>query len=337
MRYFLQKLSQFAIVFFIVTFVVMILMRLGLNAPGDPARTLLGGTADQELIDATTEKYRLDSNYFTQYFFWLKGMLTGDMGFSVPNSLPVSTLIRSRVMTTLLLGTYAIVWGLIIAVPFAVRQAYKRDGLFDKLGSGLSFAFVSAPAIVLAPILTLLLIKENTITLWWPLNDYQITIGGWFPRVGDKIYPWQDLSEHFMNFFVPTLVLTLPIAAVFSRLLRGDMVMTLQADFVTLASAKGVSPRRVLWVHALRNSLFSLLTSVGLQVGGIVGGAIVAESFFDLDGMGTMLVTAILSKDLFTVQSAAAILVACVVVVNLTVDLMYAVLDPRIRHARALA
>ena len=337
MRYFLQKLSQFAIVFFIVTFVVMILMRLGLNAPGDPARTLLGGTADQELIDATTQKYRLDSNYFTQYFFWLKGMLTGDMGFSVPNSLPVSTLIRSRVMTTLLLGTYAIVWGLIIAVPFAVRQAYKRDGLFDKLGSGLSFAFVSAPAIVLAPILTLLLIKENTITLWWPLNDYQITIGGWFPRVGDKIYPWQDLGEHFRNFFVPTLVLTLPIAAVFSRLLRGDMVMTLQADFVTLASAKGVSPRRVLWVHALRNSLFSLLTSVGLQVGGIVGGAIVAESFFDLDGMGTMLVTAILSKDLFTVQSAAAILVACVVVVNLTVDLMYAVLDPRIRHARALA
>jgi peptide/nickel transport system permease protein len=336
-RYFLQKLSQFAIVFFIVTFVVMILMRLGLNAPGDPARTLLGGTADQELIDATTQKYRLDSNYFTQYFFWLKGMLTGDMGFSVPNSLPVSTLIRSRVMTTLLLGTYAIVWGLIIAVPFAVRQAYKRDGLFDKLGSGLSFAFVSAPAIVLAPILTLLLIKENTITLWWPLNDYQITIGGWFPRVGDKIYPWQDLGEHFRNFFVPTLVLTLPIAAVFSRLLRGDMVMTLQADFVTLASAKGVSPRRVLWVHALRNSLFSLLTSVGLQVGGIVGGAIVAESFFDLDGMGTMLVTAILSKDLFTVQSAAAILVACVVVVNLTVDLMYAVLDPRIRHARALA
>jgi peptide/nickel transport system permease protein len=115
------------------------------------------------------------------------------------------------------------------------------------------------------------------------------------------------------------------------------MVMTLQADFVTLASAKGVSPRRVLWVHALRNSLFSLLTSVGLQIGGIVGGAIVAEQFFDLDGMGSMLVTAILQKDLFTVQSASAILVGSVVIVNLTVDLMYGVLDPRIRHARAIA
>ena len=337
MRYFLQKLSQFAIVFFIVTFGVMVLMRLGLNAPGDPARTLLGGTADKELIASTTAKYHLDSNYFTQYFFWLKGMVTGDMGFSVPNSLPVAQLIKGRVMTTLLLGAYAIVWGIIIAVPFAVRQAYKRDSAFDKIGSGLSFAFVSAPAIVLAPILTLILIKQNTITLWWPLDDYQVTFGGWFPRIGNKVYPWQDLGEHFRNFFVPTLVLTLPIAAVFSRLLRGDMVQTLQADFVTLASAKGVSPRRVLWVHALRNSLFSLLTSVGLQIGGIVGGAIVAETFFDLDGMGTMLVVAILSKDLFTVQSAAAILVASVVAVNLTVDLMYAVLDPRIRHVRALA
>lgn len=337
MRYITQRLGQFLIVFFLVTFGVMVLMRLGLNAPGDPARTLLGGTADDALIAETTEKYRLDSNYFVQYWFWLKGMLTGDMGYSVPASLPVSEYIAGRVMTTVLLGVYAIFWGLAIAVPMAVHQAYKRDSYFDKTSSSLAFVFVSAPAVVLAPILTIILIKENTITLPWPFNDYQVTIGGWFPRVGDKVYPWEDLSEHFMNFFVPTLVLTLPLAAVFSRLLRGDMVMTLQADFVTLASAKGVSPRRVLWVHGLRNSLFSLLTSVGIQVGAIIGGAIVAEQFFDLDGMGSMLVNAILAKDLFTVQSTAALLVTVVVIVNLTVDLMYAVLDPRIRHARALA
>ncbi len=337
MRYALQKIGQFAIVFFIVTFTVMILMRLGLNAPGDPARTLLGGTADQELIDATTEKYRLDSNPFVQYVFWMTNMVQGDMGFSVPNSQPVFDYIQGRILTTLLLGFYAVFWGLVIAVPLAVRQAYRRDSWFDKFGSGAAFAFVSAPAIVLAPILTILLIKENTIGMPPPFGDFQVTIGGWFPRIGDKVYPWQDLGEHFRNFFVPTLVLTLPIAALFSRLLRGDMVMTLQADFVTLASAKGVSPRRVLWVHALRNSMFSLVTSVGLQIGGIVGGAIVAEQFFDLDGMGSMLVTAILQKDLFTVQSASAILVGSVVIVNLTVDLMYGVLDPRIRHARAIA
>jgi peptide/nickel transport system permease protein len=332
-RYFLQRLGQFAIVFFIVTFGVMFLIRLGLNAPGDPARTMLAGTADQKLIDATTQKYHLDRNLFIQYFFWIKGMVTGDMGFSVPNQVTVARLIGGRAMTTVLLGIYALIFALIISVPLAVRQAYKRDSFFDRAGSGLSFLFVSVPGIVLAPILTLVLINKNEFTF----GDYVITIGGWFPRVGDKVYPWQDLGDHFHNFFVPTLVLTLPLAAVFTRLLRGDMVQTLQADFVTLASAKGVSPRRVLWVHALRNSLFSLLTSVGTQLGGIVGTAIVVETFFDLDGMGNMLVTALLSKDLFTVQSAAAILVACVVIVNLLVDLSYAAIDPRIRHARALA
>ncbi len=335
MRYFLQRFGQFLIVFFIVTFGVLILMRLGLNLPGDPARTLLGGTADQGLIDATTAKYHLDSNYFVQYAYWLKGMLTGDMGYSVPTSTAVSTLIKGRVMTTVLLGIYALVLALLISVPLAVRQAYKRDTLYDKLGSGLSFLFVSVPGIVLAPLLTLLLISKHEITV--PFTDYYFTLGGWFPRVGDKIYPWQDLGAHVENFLVPTLVLTLPLAAVFARLLRGDMIMTLQADFVTLASAKGVPPARVLWVHALRNSLFSLLTSVGTQLGALVGGAIVAEQFFDLDGMGTMLVRAILSKDLFVVQSTAALLVATVVLVNLVVDMLYAVVDPRIRHARALA
>ena len=335
MRYFLQRFGQFLIVFFIVTFGVLVLMRLGLNLPGDPARTLLGGTADQNLIDVTTKKYHLDSNYFVQYWFWLKGMVTGDMGYSVPTSSAVSSLIKGRVMTTVLLGIYALVLALLIAVPLAVRQAYKRDSLYDKLGSGLSFMFVSVPGIVLAPLLTLLLISKHEITI--PFTDYYFTLGGWFPRVGDKIYPWQNFSAHVDNFLVPTLVLTLPLSAVFARLLRGDMIMTLQADFVTLASAKGVPPARVLWVHALRNSLFSLLTSVGTQLGALVGGAIGAEQFFDLDGMGTMLVRAILSKDLFVVQSTAALLVATVVVVNLAVDMLYAVVDPRIRHARALA
>jgi peptide/nickel transport system permease protein len=332
-RYFLQRLLQFAIVFFIVTYLVMILMRLGLNAPGDPARTMLGGTPSQQLIDETTAKYRLDSRYIVQYFFWMKGMLTGDMGYSVQNSIPVWDFIKSRAMTTILLGIYATVFAVLIAVPLAVYQAFKRDSWFDRTSSATAFVFVSVPAIVLAPILALVLITKHEISV----GDYIITIGGWFPRVGDKIYPWDDLGAHIENFFVPTLVLTLPLAAIYTRLLRADMVQTLQADFVTLASAKGVPYRRILWVHALRNSLFSLVTAVGTQLGAIVGGAIVAETFFDLDGMGSMLVTSVLSKDLFTVQSTAAILVACVVTVNLIVDLMYAVIDPRIRQMRALA
>ena len=347
MRYFLQKLSQFLIVFFLVTFGVLILMRLGLNAPGDPARTLLGGTADQKLIEATTKKYHLDRNYFVQYFYFIKGLVTFDMGFSVQYSTPVSTYMKTRVMTTILIGFYALTIALLIAVPTAVRSAYKRDGWFDRIGSGMSFALLSVPAIVLAVLLKFAFIET------WAL----------FPRIGDKIYPWQGtggkswfgadiadflgsvftgnqgdvLGSHFRNFFLPTMTLALPLAAVFTRLLRADMVLTLQQDFITLASAKGVPPRRVLWNHALRNSLFSILTSVGVQLGALIGGAVVAETFFDLDGMGSMLVVSILAKDLFTVQATAAILVATVVIVNLIIDLCYAVVDPRIRQARALA
>ena len=138
-----------------------------------------------------------------------------------------------------------------------------------------------------------------------------IFIEGWdvFPRLGDKIYPWEDPVEHFNNFFLPAMTLAIPIAAVLTRLLRSDMVLTLQNDFISLARAKGMSPSRILWRHALRNSLFSLVTAIGVQLGVLIGGAVLAEVFFDLDGMGSMLIVAVLSSDLFTVQATVAILV----------------------------
>jgi peptide/nickel transport system permease protein len=321
MRYFLIRFGRFLIVFFIVTFGVMVLLRVGLNAPGDPARTMLGGTATQTQIDNVTRRYHLDSNLLFQYWFWLKGMVTGDMGTSVQQNLSVANYIRPRILTTAFLGVYSIVWGLIIAVPLAVFQAYRRDSVRDRVASYLSFFFVSVPALVLAPVFIYVFVARL----------------GWFPRIGEKIYPWDSLASHVHNFLLPVAVLTLPLAAVFTRLLRADMALTLQSDFITLASAKGVPPKRVLWRHALRNSLFSLLTSIGLQIGGLVGGAVIVEQYFNMKGMGTLLVSSILSKDLFVVQALVAILVVTVVVANLVIDLLYAVVDPRIRQMRALA
>jgi peptide/nickel transport system permease protein len=320
MRYFLQRVVQFVIVFFLVTFGVMVFMRIGLNKPGDPALTMLGGTASQEQIAAATTRYHLDANYLVQYWYFIKGLFTLDFGYSLPNNLPVTTYIKPRVMTTIFLGLYAIIFALLIAVPLAIYQAYKRDATFDKVGSFMSFFFVSIPVLVLAPFAAYIFVD------WL----------GWFPRIGEAVYPWESLTEHVKNFFVPVLVLTLPLAAVFTRLLRADMLQTLQADFVTLASAKGVPPNRILWHHALRNSLFSLLTSVGLQIGALIGGAVVVEQYFNMKGMGSLLVVAILSSDLFTVQSVTAVIVIFVVTANLIVDLMYAVIDPRVRAARAL-
>jgi peptide/nickel transport system permease protein len=320
MRYFLIRFGRFLIVFFIVTFGVMVLLRVGLNAPGDPARTMLGGTASQQQIDTVTARYHLDQNLLVQYFWWLKGMLTGDMGVSVQQNLTVAEYIKPRVLTTLLLGVYSMVFALVIAVPLAVFQAYRRDSWRDKTANFFSFVFLSLPALVLGPIFILLFVSHL----------------GWFPRIGEKIYPWDDPWEHFLNFFLPTLILTLPLAAIWSRVLRADMALTLQADFVTLASAKGMPPKRVLWRHGLPNSLYTLLTSVGFQVGGLIGGAIVVEQLFAMKGMGSLLVTSVLSKDLFVVQAIVAIIVVVVVVVNLVIDMLYAVIDPRIRQMRAM-
>ena len=320
MRYFLQRLLQFAIVFFLVTFGVMVFMRIGMNKPGDPARTMLGGTVSEDKIIEINARYHLNSNLFVQYGYWLGNMIRGDFGVSVQQNLTVAKYLSGRVLVTVFLGFYAVLWALIIAIPTAVYQAYKRDSRFDRGGNFLSFLFVSLPALVLAPFIIFLFVVKL----------------GWFPRTGEKVMPWDDLGAHFRNFFLPVVVLTLPLAAVFARLLRGDMIQTLQSDFITLASAKGVPPGRVLWTHALRNSLFSLLTSVGVQLGGIVGGALVVEQYFNMKGMGSLLLTSILSKDLFVVQSVTAIVVAVVSVANLAIDLLYAVIDPRIRHARAL-
>lgn len=321
MRYVVQRFTRFLIVFFIVTFGVLVLLRLGLNQPGDPARTMLGGFSEQALIDETNARYHLHDNYLVQYFHWLRLVIfERDFGFSVSNNIAVSTLISRRIVTTLLLGAYAITLAVVIAVPVAVRQAYRRDRAFDKSVSLVSFVFVSVPAIVVAVFLKLVFVEH------WEI----------FPRIANRVYPWQDLGQHIVNFALPTLTLALPTAAVLSRLVRAELVMVLQSDFISLAKAKGLTPSRILWRHALRNSLFSLLTSIGVQAGAIVGGAVVAEVFFDLDGMGLLLVVAVFSSDLFTVQGIVALLIVAVVITNVLVDVLYSAIDPRVKLASAL-
>jgi len=320
-RYLLQRFFQLLLVFVIVTFSVLVVMRIGSKDPVTMSIKLAGKPLTPQESADMISRYSLDSNFVVQYGTWLKNLLFHfDLGVSPQNSTTVAALLKPRVWTTLLLGLYAIIFGLLLAIPLAVWQAYRRDRIFDKVGSIATFIGVGIPGIVLGLFLKLLFVVH------WQI----------FPSIGDKIYPWDDFGGHVKNFFLPTVTLIVPIAAIYARLLRSDMVMTLQSDFITLASAKGVPPQRVLWKHALRNSLFSLVTAVGTQLGALVGSAVLVESLFDLDGLGSQLVVSVLSADLFTVQSFVAIIVLIVVVVNLITDLSYAIIDPRIRQARAL-
>ncbi len=318
MRYALQRIAQFTIVFLVVTFVVMAATRIGSK---DPVRDLAGGTVSDEVIAQVEADYPyLHRPLVVQYVYWLRDMVTGDFGYSYAQSQSVTDMFKQRLPASFFIGFWAITMGLVIAVPLGVYAAYRRDGLFDRSTSLVSFAFISVPPLVFAVLLLLFVAVRVEL----------------FPTLSTYVAPWDSPWEHFRNFFLPSLTLALGLAAVWSRFLRADMISTLQSDFIMLARAKGMSPRRILWGHALRASILSLVTSVALQLSGLVGGAVIAEQFFGPKGIGDRLVFAVQQNDLLVIQAITALLVIVVVVANLLVDLLYAVIDPRIRHARAL-
>lgn len=317
MRYTAQRILQFLVVFVLVTFMVFVATRIGSD---DPARDLAGGTVQQELVDQVTERYHLDAPLPVQYAYWLRDLVTFDFGYSFAQSQDVTDMFKQRLPNTLFIVFWAIIIGLVVAVPIGVYSAYRRDSMFDRSTSLISFAALSIPALVLAVLLRYV---------------FAIRLQ-WFPADSDYVAPWRDPWAHFRNFFLPAITLGVGLGAVWSRFLRADMALTLQSDFIMLARAKGVSPRAVLWRHALRASILSLITSVALQLSGLIGGAVVAEQVFAMPGVGDRLVFAVQGNDLLTLQAITAVLVAIVVCVNLVVDLLYGVIDPRIRHARAL-
>ncbi len=320
MRYAAQRLIQFVLVFVVVTFMVMAATRIGST---DPARDLAGGAVSEAQIEQVKEDYPyLDKPLVVQYGYWVKDIVTGDWGRSYVASQSVIDMFKQRAPSTIFIAIWAIVIGLLIAVPLGVYSAYRRDGLFDRTGSLGSFAFISMPPLVIGVLLLF----------------FVVTRSGVFPTVGRSQYvaPWDNPIEHFENFFIPSLMLGLGLGAVWSRLLRADMISALQSDSVLMARAKGISPQRVLWVHALRMSLLSLMTSVALQMAALLGGAVIAEQFFGPKGLGDRLVFAIQQNDLLVVQAIAAFITVFVVLANLVVDLLYAVVDPRIRVARSL-
>ncbi|TVR23731.1 MAG: ABC transporter permease [Ilumatobacter sp.] len=320
MRYVSQRLLQFFVVFIVVTFIVMVATRIG---SADPVRDLAGGAvSDQQIARVLNDYPYLDQSLFLQYPQWLLDFVTGNLGYSYTQSQSGLAMFQQRLPPTLFMGFWAIVIGLAIAVPVGVYSAYKRDGAFDRGASYTSFAFISMPPLVIAVALLFLVVTRTSL----------------FPTVGGSSYiaPWDSPWGHFRNFFIPSLALGLGLAAVWSRFLRADMNLTLQSDFIMLAKAKGVSPARVLWRHALRSSVLSLITSVALQVSALIGGAVVVEQFFGPRGIGDRLVFAIQQNDILIIQAITAVLVVGVVLANLIVDLLYAVVDPRIRHARKL-
>jgi peptide/nickel transport system permease protein len=289
--------------------------------PGDPALLILGPeNATPEAIAAVRADLGLDDPLPVRYLNWVGDALTGDFGRSYRTSESVSSAIAERLPVTAEIGVLAIVIALGVAIPVGILSAYRAGTRTDKLISSTSFGLLAVPNFMVAILLILIF------AVWLGV----LPATGW---VNFTDNPAQNLRSALL----PALSLAIAEMAVYTRLLRTDMIATLQQDFVTMARVKGVSNRRILFRHALRPSSFSLMTVVGVQVGAIIGGSVVIETLFALPGVGRLLLESVFVRDLVMVQGIALVVAVSYVVVNFIVDILYTYLDPRISHGRSAA
>lgn len=314
MRLVLRKLPWLIGTLLAVSFFTFLLVSL---LPGDPAVMILGaGGVSPEAIAALRLELGLDRPLLLRYADWLGSALSGDLGRSPMTGQAVSDAILSRLPVTIQLGGMAIIIALTLAVPLAMLSAYFAGSRLDRLISGAGFALMSVPSFMMAIFLILIFAVS--------LNMLPAT--GWIPF---SVSPLDNLRSALL----PALSLAMIELALYMRLLRTDLITTLQQDYITLARAKGLPNWLILTRHALRPSSFSLMTVVGLQLGGVISGAIIIEEIFALPGVGRLLYQSILQRDLLMVQGIVLFIATAYVVVNFLVDLCYSLLDPRVRHA----
>ncbi|MBR0817387.1 ABC transporter permease [Bradyrhizobium liaoningense] len=286
--------------------------------PGDLAYVILGDQATPENVAALRHDMGLDQPLWWRYLSWLGHVLQGDLGRSFRTGQTVLQAVAERFPVSLQLMLMAEFIGLLIGVPVAIACAARAGGAFDRFMTGSAFAMLSMPSFLVAILLIYLFAVELR---WLPATGY---------------VPFTEAPLGNLRFFVlPALTLALAEWPGIMRVLRSDMIATLQEDYIALAKAKGLKPARILFVHALKPSSLTLVTVTGINIGRLLGGTLIVESIFALPGIGRLLVGAIYTRDLVILQGVV-LLVACgFVIVNFIVDMLYAVLDPRIRHGHA--
>ena len=286
--------------------------------PGDLASTILGDQATPEKVAALRAQMGLDLPIWQRYGIWLWDVLHGNLGRSFRTGETVWDAVTARLPVSLELMVITVVLALLIAIPLAILCAVKSGSAVDRFFTGLAFGKLSLPPFMLAILLIYLFAVELN---WLPAT-------GWVPFAEDPL-------GNLRSFILPAVTLAFAEWPVLMRVLRSDMIATLQEDYIAMAKAKGLRPARILLVHALKPSSLTLVTVAGINIGRLIGGALIVETIFALPGIGRLLVGAIYARDFIILQGVVLFVAAGFVIVNFIVDMLYAVLDPRIRHGRA--
>jgi peptide/nickel transport system permease protein len=310
-RYLLRRLAESVITLFLATVVVF----LGIRAlPGDPARTLAGEEADPQAIAEVNHEYGFDQPLPIQFGRYLGKVFTGDLGKSVRTGLPVTDTVASALPVTAELALLAMFVAILIGLTAGVVAAVRRRGPLEWASNSVALLGLSIPNFWFGQMGILL----------FAISLGVLPASGFVPL-------FDDPADNLRHMIMPALVLGSAISAVIMRQTRSAMLESLTADFVRTARAKGLAPRQVILGHALRNSLIVVVTIVGLQLGILISGAVVTESIFVLPGFGRLTLDAVFTRDYPLIQGVVLITATAYIVLNLVVDLLYSVIDPRIR------
>ena len=287
-----------------ITFIVFMIMKM---APGDPARMILGDNATPEAVEALREEMGLNDNYLVQYGRYMINLCKGDMGTSYKNNRPVVDEVMTRVPATFNLAFVSAIVSILIAIPLGVLAAVKQGTLFDNASMVVSLIGISMPAFWLA----LMLMLKFSLQLKW--------------------FPVQGANDGWRSYVLPAIAIGFMNMAAIARTTRSSMLETIRQDYIRTARSKGISEQEVISHHAFRNALIPTVTIVGVQLGGLLGGAVLTETVFAWPGLGRLMVEAVNARDVPTVLGCIVILSIGFSIVNLVVDLLYGLIDPRVR------
>jgi peptide/nickel transport system permease protein len=305
-----RKLTQMLPVALFVTIIVFTLTNL---LPGDPTVTILGEQATAEQRAAVRIEYGLDQPAPLRYVTWLGRVAQGDFGRSLRTREPVGEMLAARVPVTLQLGLFSILIAVAIGVPAGILAARFRGTMIDVVASFTAMSSVAVPYFWMGVLLIML---------------FSLKLG-WLPPSGHVRF-LEDPAQNLRLMVMPSLTIGTAFAALVMRQTRASMLQVLSLDYVRTARAKGLSESAVLFRHALRNALIPVVTVIGLQIGALLGGAVVTETVFALPGLGRMLVDGIFQRDFPVIQGAILFIVVAVFLVNLLTDLLYRAFDPRV-------
>ncbi|MBN9887060.1 ABC transporter permease [Salipiger abyssi] len=311
-RYLIKRILGMCVVIFLVLTIAFIIVRL---APGDPAALMLGPDATAEDAAALRSQLGLDRPITAQYLSFVTGALQGDLGTSIYFKQPVVSVLAGRAEPTIFLSLFSLVIALVIATPIGIYAAYRRGSLLDQGAITTAMLAASIPS------------------FWTGLmfQRYLATDLGWFPASG---YGAPDASfvERMGYLILPSIVLGIVNSALILRFTRASMLDILGEDYVRTARSKGMTERRVVLRHALKNAAIPIITVIGLTFALLVSGAVVTERVFNIPGMGNLVVSAVLRRDYPVIQGALIVVASLYVLINLLTDLLYLLVDKRVKY-----